>query len=104
MEGEVQGQRSRPAATLAGIAAAALALAACDRADAPGTSNEISPAAEQNELLEAAEANAAMLAQDEELANRAAADEAADMEIFGGNAAAGETGNIAGTAASGNSL
>ncbi len=32
--------------------------------------------------------DAALLAQDPELANEAAADEAADMETFGGNAAA----------------
>ena len=90
-KGEIQ--RGRRVAAVAGLAAAALATAACDRADAPGTTNEISPAAEQNELIEAAEANAAVLAQDEDLPNDAAADEAADMEIFGGNAAAGETGN-----------
>ena len=94
-------QRDRRVAAVAGLAAVALATAACNRADAPGASNEISPAAEQNELIEAAEANAAVLAQDEELANDAAADEAADMEIFGGNAAAGETGNASEPAAAG---
>ena len=94
-------QRDRRVAAVAVLAAVALATAACNRGDAPSASNEISPAAEQNELIEAAEANAAVLAQDEELANDAAADEAADMEIFGGNAAAGETGNASEPAAAG---
>jgi hypothetical protein len=35
----------------------------------------------------------AELAQDAELANQAAAAEALDTELYGGNAAAGETGN-----------
>jgi hypothetical protein len=73
----------------------ALAAAACDRANAPGTGNEVNSAAEANALLQAAEENAAALAQDEDLANQAAADEAADMDIFGGNAAAGESANSA---------
>lgn len=37
----------------------------------------------------------AELAEDPNLANQAAAAEAADMELYGGNAAAGETGNAA---------
>ncbi len=45
-----------------------------------------------NEVLEGPAAtapeDAAILAQDPELANEAAADEAADMEAYGGNAAA----------------
>ena len=40
-------------------------------------------------------ASEADLANAAALANEAAADEAADMEIYGGNAAAGETGNVA---------
>ena len=66
----------------------ALAAAGCDRANAPGA-NDLNSAVEANALLEAAEENAAALAQDDELANQAAADEAADMDVFGGNAAAG---------------
>jgi len=76
------------------LAALNLALAACGSSGAGGTNNTIS-AAEANALLEAAEENAAALAADEELANQAAADEAADMDIFGGNAAAGEGSNSA---------
>jgi hypothetical protein len=41
-----------------------------------------------NETAAQAPEDAAVLAQDPELANDAAADEAADMEAFGGNAAA----------------
>ena len=72
----------------------ALAATGCDRANAPGA-NELNSAVEANALLEAAEENAAALAQDDELANQAAADEAADMDVFGGNAAAGEGANSA---------
>ncbi len=45
-------------------------------------------AATANDLAAEAPQDAAVLAQDPELANDAAADEAADMEAFGGNAAA----------------
>ncbi|TFI57285.1 hypothetical protein E2493_15550 [Sphingomonas parva] len=71
-----------------------LTLAACGSPQAADSNNTIS-AAEANALLQAAEENAAALAQDEDLANRAAADEAADMDVFGGNAAAGEGANSA---------
>ena len=78
-----------------GLVVLAFASSGCDRANAPGTGNEVNSIVEANALLEAAEENAAALAQDDELANQAAADEAADMDIFGGNAAAGEGMNSA---------
>ena len=64
--------------------ALALLLAACGGSSEPeaGVDNTAGEAA-----LEAPE-EAALLAQDPELANEAAADEAADMEMYGGNAAA----------------
>nr|WP_295371699.1 hypothetical protein [uncultured Sphingosinicella sp.] len=63
--------------------AAATALAACDSG---GQS-------EGNAAGPDAAAGNAELAQDPELANQAAAAEALDTELYGGNAAAGETGN-----------
>ena len=63
---------------------AALALAACGSAGQGG---------EQNAAGSDPAAGNAELAQDPELANQAAAAEALDTELYGGNAAAGETGN-----------
>ena len=83
---------STPSATrLATLAALALAAGGCRQAEAPEAVNELNSAVEANLLLQAAEENAAALTEDENLANQAAADEAADMDVFGGNAAAGET-------------
>ena len=66
---------------------AALVVSACG-GDAEG--NEEGEAGMNMAAVGAAEApeDAAVLAQDPELANEAAADEAADMEAYGGNAAA----------------
>ena len=50
-------------------------------------------ASDSNIANEAVLAGDDQLTGDPELLNEAAADEAADMEGFGGNAAAGETGN-----------
>lgn len=66
-----------------------LALAACGgggggEGNLAASTGSVDPPASEADL-----ANAAALA------NEAAADEAADMEIYGGNAAAGETGNVA---------
>ena len=69
------------------LAALALLLAGCGSGASDGGGNLYSDAAAEGESAIANEAEAA------ELANEAAADEAADTSLYGGNAAAGETGN-----------
>jgi hypothetical protein len=54
-----------------------------------------------NEANEAALTGEDQLTSDPGLADEAAADEAADMNVYGGNAAAGETSNAAAGVASG---
>ena len=66
---------------------AALALAACSGNGEVNGANEVAGNEGQVPVLSEGEGA--------DLANEAAADEAADMEQFGGNAAAGETGNEA---------
>ena len=70
-----------------------LALAGCGGADAGNNASE--PAGNEGQVPVLSEGEGA------DLANEAAADEAADMELFGGNAAAGEqpAGNAAGDGA-----
>ena len=85
---------SRTARRMLALLPMLLAAAACDRADGPAAENGLSTVESANALLEAAEENAAALAQDEELANAAAAAEAEDANVFGGNAVAEETGNL----------
>lgn len=65
--------------------AALLALSACGSGGGrEGQGNAVGPDAP---------ASGAELAEDADLANQAAAAEALDAELYGGNAAAGETGN-----------
>ncbi len=68
------------------VCAAALALAACG-------SGGGSEAEANNAAAAEVPPGQAELAEDPNLANAAAAAEAADMELYGGNAAAGEVGN-----------
>jgi hypothetical protein len=64
--------------------AALLALVACGPAGGEGEGNAAGPDVP---------AGQSQLAEDPELANQAAAAEALDTELYGGNAAAGEVGN-----------
>jgi hypothetical protein len=72
-----------------------LALVAASCAGNRGEDNGAAPneAVEEGEGLLPEEAEALSGAEAEKLADEAARDEAADMNLFGGNAAAGEAGN-----------
>jgi hypothetical protein len=72
-----------------------LALISASCAGESGETNGAAPneAVAEGEGLLPEEAEALSGAEAEELADEAARDEAADMNLFGGNAAAGETGN-----------
>jgi hypothetical protein len=76
-----------------------LLLAACSGGEGEGNGS----AASANEAAAAGEDLLPTPEEAEHLADEAAADEAADMNLYGGNAAAGETGNAA-AGASGNAF
>lgn len=66
-----------------------LLTAACSA----GTGDDNALAVETNNAIAEGEGLLPAPAEVETLANEAAADEAVDMQVYGGNAAAGETGN-----------
>ena len=78
--------KTRTAFPHAALAALTLSLAACGGGEGEANNAAGDPVAEGEALLPSE-------AEIEQLPNEAAADEAADMNLYGGNAAAGETGN-----------
>lgn len=72
----------------------ALVAAACDGGSGERNGAEANEAEAQGEGLLPEEAEELSAAEAAALADEAARDEAADMNLFGGNAAAGETGNV----------
>jgi hypothetical protein len=72
----------------------ALLVTACGGEGGEGNEAGANEAMAEGEGLLPNEAEELSAAEAEELADEAARDEAADMNLFGGNAAAGETGNV----------